>query len=897
MRAPLQSVAVRAVLLMLAMCSMPLAHAQAAFTFDLPAQPLADSLRAVASETHINIVFDPAVVAGIEARPLMATATARQALARLLARTGLKYLAVGESTIRIARIVAQDPAGADSETPPAAAQDGPSDAQSGPQSSESPPAAAKSGQASAAGKASPAELSEVVVTGTRIAGSVPTSPVLTLDRAAIDESGYSSIGQLLLTLPENFSGGQNPGVIGARGNNQFSISGASSANLFGLGADSTLTLVDGHRLAYDAYQNGVDLSLVPLAAVDRVEIMTDGGSAIYGSDAVAGVVNVILKQNYDGVTADARYGDVTSGQAGQAQYSVLAGHNWSSGNVVVAYEYSHDDPLYAAERPFSLTAEQPTTLFPELNRDSIFLSAHQSLSDWATASLDALYTSRSDVSVVTAGSSGDEFIDYAEVDVKEYGVSPSITVALPRDWKLSLESTISGDRDDESTPEYSAATDALVEPGQLYYQNELRIGELQATGPLLDLPPGPLELAVGTGYRYEGFETAEPTNLAQPVTNASRNARYAYGEIELPLVAPSISRTMLQSLNLSAAYRYEHYSDFGAQPTPKVGIVYVPVDSVRLRVTWSKSFRAPELEDVYGLRQLYILPAPAFGGAAGKDAMLVLGSNPALGPETATSRTVGIDFTPAAVPGLKISPTYFYIDYGNRIVQPIADTTGSLTNPLYSAFISSNPTPAEQQALIAQSAFFYNFTGGPYDPASVADVLNDSYQNATIQRIHGVDLTVQDAWPILTGRLSVAANGAWLTLRQKTISTEPETEISGTIFNPPSFKERTSATWQQNGWEFTATFNYVNWEWDNSTAPAVHVGSWDTMDVQLSYDFDFSQIRWLRGMKASLFAQNLLNRYPPFVAASSTTYPGLGYDSTNASPFGRFIGAYLSKSW
>ncbi|MGB6449410.1 MAG: TonB-dependent receptor [Steroidobacteraceae bacterium] len=897
MRATLQSVAVGAVLLMLAIGSMPPAHAQAAFAFDLPAQPLADSLRAVASETHINIVFDPAVVAGITARPLMATATARQAIARLLTRTGLKYVAVGESTIRIARIVARDSTGAGSEAPPAAGQDGPSDTQSGSQSSESPSTTEQSGPPSAAGKTPAAELSEVVVTGTRIVGTTPTSPVLTLDRTAIDESGYSSIGQLLLTLPENFSGGQNPGVIGARGNNQFSISGASSANLFGLGADSTLTLVDGHRLAYDGYQNGVDLSLIPLAAVDRVEIMTDGGSAIYGSDAVAGVVNVILKQNYDGVTADARYGDVTSGQAGQAQYSVLAGHNWESGNVVVAYEYSHDDPLYASERPFSLGAEQPTTLFPELNRDSVFLSAHQSLSDWATASLDALYTSRSDVSVVTAGSTGDEFIDYAEVDVKEYGVSPGITVALPRDWKLSLEGTLAGDRDDESTPEYSAATDSLVAPGLLYFQNELRIGELQATGPLLDLPSGPLKLAVGAGYRYEGFETAEPTDLAQPATNASRNVRYAYGEIELPLVEPATTRTMLESLNLSAAYRYERYSDFGAQPTPKVGIAYVPVDFLHLRVTWSKSFRAPELEDVYGLRQLYLLPAPAFGGVAGKDAMLVFGSNPALGPETATSRTAGIDLTPAAIPGLKISPTYFYIDYSNRIVQPIADTTGSLTNPLYSAFISSNPTPAQQEALIAQSAFFYNFTGGPYDPASVADVLNDSYQNATIQRIHGVDLTVQDAWPILTGRLSVATNGAWLTVRQKTISTEPETVISGTIFNPPSFKERTSATWQQNGWDFTTAFNYVNWEWDNSTAPAVHVGSWNTVDAQLTYDFDFSQIRWLRGMKASLFAQNLLNRYPPFVAASSTTYPGLGYDSTNASPFGRFIGAYLSKSW
>ncbi len=898
MRATLQSAAIRAAVLLLALVCMPAARAQAAFSFDLPAQPLADSLRAIASETRINIVFDPAVVAGIEAPPLKTTATARQALARLLARTGLRYVGVGETTIRIARIAARDPADADSpgaQAPTGEAQS--SDANSGSKGSPSSSPAQKSSEASSRKSGPEAELSEVIVTGTRIAGSIPTSPVLILGRTTIDESGYSSIGQLLTALPENFSGGQNPGVIGARGNSQFSISGASSANLFGLGADSTLTLIDGHRFAYDAYQNGVDLSVIPLAAVDRIEVMTDGGSAIYGSDAVAGVVNVILKQNYDGVMADARYGDVTSGQAAQSQYSLLAGQDWSGGNVVVAYEYSHDDPLYASERPFSQGADQPTALFPELNRDSIFLSVHQGLWDGATASLDALYTARSYVGVFTVGSPVDELTDYADVGAKQYGVSPSVTFALPGAWTLSLAGTVSGDRDDEFSPEYSEAGGPPLASTSLYYENVLRIGELQAAGPLMTLPSGPVKLAIGAGYRHEGFETATPSDPTQPVTNASRDVRYAYGEVDLPLVSPDTTRAMLERLDLNAAYRYEDYSDFGSQPTPKVGIVYIPADFIRLRATWSQSFRAPELEYVYGARQLYILPAATFGGAPGEDAMLELGANPALGPETATSRTVGFDLTPAFTPGLKITPTYFYIDYSHRVVSPIEDLTGSLTNPLYSAFIVENPTPAQQQALIAQSNLFYNFSGAPYNPATVSAILDNSYQNATIQRIHGVDLTAQDTWSVLGGDVTVAGNGAWLTLLQRTISTEPETIISGTIFNPPSFKGRVTVAWRRGGWDFTSAFNYVDGEWDNSGTPAVRVASWDTVDAQLSYDFNSSGLRMLRGLKASLSVQNLLNRYPPFVAASSTTYPGLGYDSTNGSPFGRFIGAYLAKSW
>ncbi len=898
MRATLQSAAVRAAILLLALACMPAAHAQAAFTFDLPAQPLADSLRAIASETRINIVFDPAVVAGIEAPPLKATATARQALARLLARTGLRYVGVGETTIRIARIAARDPTQTDSpgaQAPAGEAQS--SDANSGSPGSPSSPPARKSGGSGPAKPETEAQLSEVVVTGTRIAGAIPTSPVLTLDRTTIDESGYSSIGQLLTALPENFSGGQNPGVIGARGNNQFSVSGASSANLFGLGADSTLTLVDGHRLAYDEYQNGVDLSMIPLAAVDRVEILTDGASAIYGSDAVAGVVNVILKQNYEGVTADARYGDVTSGQAAQDQYSVLAGHNWSSGNVVVSYEYAHDDALYASERPFSLDAEQPTALFPELNRDSIFLSAHQGLPDGVTAFLDALYTSRSDNTVVTVGNPGDEFAEYATVDVKEYGVSPGLSVTLPRDWSLSLQGTVSDDRDTEPVSIFDAGTTSLLENELIYTENELRIGEIEATGPLVDLPSGPVKLAAGAGYRYEGFQLSTPSDPSQPVTDASRDVRYAYGELDVPLVTPSAARTLLERLDLDAAYRYERYSDFGSQPTPKIGVVYAPENFLRVRATWSKSFRAPELLDAYGPRQLYLEPNNYYGGSPAENSLFSYGANPALGPETATSRTLGIDISPPAAPALKITPTYFYIDYSNRIVQPIADLPQALTNPLFAPFVIANPTPAQQQALIAQSSFFNNYSGAPYNPATVTDILEDAYQNATLQRIHGVDLTVQDAWAVLGGDLSAAANGTWLTLLQKTISTAPETQLSGTIFNPPSFKGRASATWKKGGWGFTAAFNYVDSEWDNSALQAVRVGSWNTLDVQLGYDFDDTPSRLLRGFKASLSIQNILDRYPPYVSPSSTSYPGLGYDSTNASPFGRFISAYLSKSW
>ncbi|MGH8259670.1 MAG: TonB-dependent receptor plug domain-containing protein, partial [Steroidobacteraceae bacterium] len=528
------------------------------------------------------------------------------------------------------------------------------------------------------------ELSEVVVTGTRIAHATPTSPVITIGRPQIDESGYSSIGQLLLAIPANFSGGQNPGVIGARGNNQVTISGAYSANIHGLGADSTLTLLDGHRFAYDAFQNGVDLSVVPLAAVDRVEVVTDGASAIYGSDAVAGVVNVILKQHYDGVTADARYGDVTSGHGAQTQYSLLGGHDWASGNALVAYEYAHSDPLFASDRPFAAGAAEPTTLLPELNRNTGFARLRQQLGDSVTASVDALYTARTDVQISTTGGS----IDYIETSVRQYGISPTVSIDLPGEWTASLDGTVSHDEDDQTLPTVAAATGAVTRSSSVSYANDLRLAELHGSGPVVQLPSGPVEVAVGAGYRYERFRNILPPLSTTPPVDANRNVRFGFVEAQAPLVEPDASRTLLQRFDVNAAFRYERYSDFGGQPTPKVGFNYVPSSYLHLRATWSESFRAPEFFDVVGPKQLYLFPAAPFGGTAGTTALLAFGANADLGPEKARSTTFGFDLLWPERPSFRLTPTYFHIDYDERIVEPIDNMARALSNPHYAPFIT-----------------------------------------------------------------------------------------------------------------------------------------------------------------------------------------------------------------
>src|SRR3546814_14406823 len=113
-------------------------------------------------------------------------------------------------------------------------------------------------------------------------------PYTTLFRAAFARS-----------LVQNYSGGQNPGIAASGQGGSENVTSSSALNLRGLGADATLTLFNGHRVAYDAISQGVAITAIPLAAIDRVEVVTDGSSALYGSDAVGGVANEILLKNYD----------------------------------------------------------------------------------------------------------------------------------------------------------------------------------------------------------------------------------------------------------------------------------------------------------------------------------------------------------------------------------------------------------------------------------------------------------------------------------------------------------------------------------------------------------------------------------------------------------------------
>jgi len=199
-------------------------------------------------------------------------------------------------------------------------------------------------------QAQPTEIEEVVVTGSRIPRpnlEQPT-PVATVSREAIETAGTQNLGDIIAELPALSANDTVRGNSDSFGDS----GGLNFANLRSLGAARTLTLVDGKRhVGGDAGNAAVDLNAIPAALVDRVEVITGGASAVYGSDAVTGVVNIILKDDFEGGEITAQGSGAESGDGREWAINGLYGRNFNSGrgNVTATLFYDHSDQVLASD--------------------------------------------------------------------------------------------------------------------------------------------------------------------------------------------------------------------------------------------------------------------------------------------------------------------------------------------------------------------------------------------------------------------------------------------------------------------------------------------------------------------------------------------------------------------
>lgn len=848
--------------LLVATSTAAIAQRPAQFAFDLKSEPLSRALRDVALQSGTNIVAPDGLIEAHQAPALAGTYTVEQALAKLLQGTGLQYRAVGNSLVveAISFPDGSDRAG----------------------STGGPPS--------------------ITVTGTRIRGAGSASPVTVMTRGQLEQAGISNLADFTRILPQNYTGGQNPGIAGdGEQGGQANVNNSATLNLRGLGPDATLTLLNGHRLSYDAVDQGIDIAAIPLTAIDRIEVVSDGASALYGSDAVAGVANIILRHDYEGLETSARVGGATDGGDFQQEYSLVGGHRWGSGGFMVALDSSQATPITAAQRDYTRARDPSFFLIDRTRQSSGVLSFHQQIVPALSFELDGNAMDRR--SLVQAPFSPTQdvhvsgLIDHSHVT--SYALTPTLRAVLGP-WQASLSATASDSRTFLDINNYFSRVPIH---SHVLYEDNLKGGEATGEGPLFSLPGGNARLAIGGGFRTLWLHDRQVTVTASQnftVHNFTprRDVQFAYGELSLPLVGPDLHLPLLERLTLSAALRYEHWKAIASVTTPKFGLIYQPISDVTVRATWGKSFKIPTLYQINlpetgGLYPSRFFTPPPVGG---RPVLVISGSAPNLKPERATSWSSTVELKPRFVPGFQAEVAYFHIDYRNRIAKPLRSVLSSLYNPLYDNLIIYNPSAAQVDAAIASlTGGLFNLTGAPLDPTSVAALIDGSARNTERQRIHGLDLDADyrlDLGP--DSLLTLTGAASYLQSKQQLAPGQPLLPLAGTIFNPPHWRGRAGIAWDTKQAGLSAFVNYVGATIDNTFTTLQSVPPFVTLDLSASIRTS-AKVGLLHNVELRLSALNVLNEKPHHIR---NQFPEAApYDSTNESPVGRFIGASLRKTW
>jgi outer membrane receptor protein involved in Fe transport len=354
-------------LLLSAACSAALsAQAQAATTLDIPAGSLDSALQALSRQTGAQLIYRPDQLSGVQTRGVRGDLSPAAAADQLLRGSGMVVRHDPSGALLIAR---QDAA-------PRPAPSVPTPAQVDPE-----PAAVT-------------ELQRLEVTGSRIprAQVEGPAPITVMTAAQIQSNGFTSVPQVLRALTQN--GGETQSQQSASGAD-FSP-GAEQVDLRGLGPNHTLVLVNGRRIAdfpmpFNGRSNFSDVSNIPLGMIDRIEVLTGSASAIYGSDAISGVVNFILKKHADGTTLDVRVGDTSRGGAESLDISLSSGFSRGNFNAIFGAEFSNQRPLWAFDRGIQdSTADGPSATSRLARRGFLRTDYYDSYLDPGQAACDGV---------------------------------------------------------------------------------------------------------------------------------------------------------------------------------------------------------------------------------------------------------------------------------------------------------------------------------------------------------------------------------------------------------------------------------------------------------------------------------------------------------------------------
>ncbi|MGS2723863.1 TonB-dependent receptor plug domain-containing protein [Porticoccus sp. GXU_MW_L64] len=311
--------------------------------FDIAPQSLGSALTEFGIQSGKEVYFVEADIANKSTKGLTGSYKPEDAIKMILEQSGIRFTTDSNGTILVGSEYAQ-------------------------QSDESNSGSAAQPTTEEAGDDTNLDVDEeVVITGSRIAKSPSqvAANVEIFSQEDLRATGATTLERALARLPQNIGGVNNELAALGGFNSGLNISGASSVNLRGLGDDATLILVDGRRIGNAGVFGGVsDISTIPLASIERIEVLLDGASAIYGSDAVGGVINVITKKDYQGIETHYSYGTPETGGYEEHILSLNGGFSWETGRLLASFEQRSTSNLDAAERAGSFQFILPSNPSP-----------------------------------------------------------------------------------------------------------------------------------------------------------------------------------------------------------------------------------------------------------------------------------------------------------------------------------------------------------------------------------------------------------------------------------------------------------------------------------------------------------------------------------------------------
>ncbi|WP_394002044.1 TonB-dependent receptor domain-containing protein [Luteimonas sp. WGS1318] len=261
-------------------------------------------------------------------------------------------------------------------------------------------------------------LDRIQVTGSRIrqASLETAQPVILMQRADIERQGFVSVADII----QNISTSGSPAISRADALASGENVGGQYVDLRNLGPQRTLVLLDGRRMGItsDGYS---DLAAIPTSVVERVEILTDGASAIYGSDAIAGVINIITRRNFDGFEASAYYGQFGQGDGSKESYNFLAGTTGERSSFTLGAEFSKENPVRAADRSFSAFPNGPYHPVPDIDP----ATGDPRTNGWSAATNKGILFVGDDAFTLAPGGDPRNFADYRPTDPLTDYTNPS----------------------------------------------------------------------------------------------------------------------------------------------------------------------------------------------------------------------------------------------------------------------------------------------------------------------------------------------------------------------------------------------------------------------------------------------------------------------------------------